>query len=161
VTGTDGGRTVRARGVVLVLAGALLTLASYRLFDWYDVPGQAADSTRSVTFSALGTSADQLTDAAFATAYFDWLAWVLLIALILIGVAANVRSGLTDPLRVAGFIVGLGGAASTYFALTTYFDSAGSAHNVFDNSSWGLWAALAGFLLGGVGAALGPGRAAR
>ena len=159
MTGTDDGRPVRVVGVVLVLAGALLVLASFRLLDWYDVPGQATDSTRSVTFSALKTSADQLTDSGLATAYFDWLAWVLLVALILVGVAATARTRLADPLRVAGFLVGLLGAASTYFALTSYFDAARSEHDILDNSSWGLWSVLLGFLLAGVGAALGPGPA--
>ena len=159
MTGTDDGRPVRVVGVALVLAGALLALASFRLLDWYDIPDRATDATRSVTFSALKTSADQLHGAGVAGAYFDWLGWVLLIALIVVGVGANVRSRLADPLRIIGFMLGLLGAASTFFALTRYFSATSSDHNIFYNSSWGLWAALTGFVIGGIGAVIGPGRA--
>ena len=158
MTESGDARAVRVLGVALVLAGALLALAAFRLLDWYDISGHAADSAGSVTFSSLKTSADQLGGAGVAIAYFDWLAWVLLIGLILVGVAANVRTRLTDPLRVAGFLIGLIGAAATYYALAQHFNATGSAHNVFYNSTWGVWAALVGFALGGVGAVLGPGR---
>jgi hypothetical protein len=149
---------VRLLGVALVLAGALLALASFRFLDWYAVPGQAADSAGSVTFSDLHDNADQLRGAGVSSAYFDWLSWVLLIALIVVGVAANVRTGLTDPLRVVGCFVGVLGVASTYYALAQHFDATGSSHNVFYNATWGVWAALIGFVAGAVGAVLGPGR---
>src|SRR4051794_16793179 len=81
----DAQRAIRPIGVVVVLVGALLVLGSFRLLDWYDIPNQGADATRSVTFSSLKTSADQLRGAGVAGAYFDWLGWVLLIALIVVG----------------------------------------------------------------------------
>jgi hypothetical protein len=155
----DTHRAIRPLGVAVVLAGALLVLASFRLLDWYDIPEQATDATRSVTFGSLKTSADQLHGASVTGAYFDWLGWVLLIALIVVGVGANVRSRLADPLRALGFVLGLLGAASTFFALTRYFSATNSDHNIFYNSSWGLWAALTGFVIGGIGAVIGPGRA--
>jgi len=85
--------------------------------------------------------------------------FAILLALIAVGVAANVRTRFTDPLRAGGFALGLLGAASTFFALARYFNATSSDHNIFYNASWGLWMALAGFVIGGVGAVIGPGRA--
>lgn len=160
MTGTDDARhAIGTLGVGLVLAGALLTLASFRLLDWYDTSGHGADSAGTVTFDKLKASADQLGGAGVSAAYFDWLAWVVLLALTVVGAAANVRTRLTDPLRVAGFALGVIGVASTYYALAQRFSATGSGHNVFFNATWGVWAALAGFALGAVGAVLGPRRA--
>jgi uncharacterized protein YjeT (DUF2065 family) len=155
-------RAVRLLGVLLVLAGAALVLASFRFLDWYEISTRnGADySPDNVTFSTLHSSADQLGGAGSATAYFGWLAWILLIAVILTGVAANLPLGPADPLRVAGFVLAVIGVAATYLAIAQLHDAQVAAgaqkHSVFHNSTWGLWAAFAGFLLAAAGAALGP-----
>jgi hypothetical protein len=146
-------------GAALVLLGAVLVLLSFRFLDWYDVPS-SADSSGNVTFSKLHSSADQLGGAGVATAYFDWLAWVLLLGVIVAGAAANVSTPVVDVLRVTAFLLGVAGAAATYYALAQHFDATGSAHSVLHNSTWGLWAALLGFLLAAAGGALGPRRTA-
>jgi hypothetical protein len=150
-------RAIGVRGIGLVLVGAGLVLLAIRFLHWYDVPA-GHDSSGDVTFSKLHASAEQLGGAGVATAYFGWLAWVLLIAGILVGVAANVPSPLCDPLRVAGFLAGIVGAAGTYYALAQHFNATGSHHNVLHNATWGVWAALLGYLLTAAGAALGPRR---
>jgi hypothetical protein len=161
-SGTDERRALGVPGVVLVLAGALLTLASFRLLDWYDAPARV-DRAPDITFSELRSSADQLGNASSATAYFDWLAWVALIALIVVGIAANLPLPFADVLRVAGFLLGVVGVAATYFAIAQLHNAQVAAgaeeHSVFYNSTWGLWFALAGFLISAAGAALGPRRA--
>lgn len=153
-------RSVRVTGVVLVLAGAVLVLVAFGLVDWYDVPAHnAADATDDITFGALHSTATQLGGTGLASAYFGWLAWLLLIGLILTGVAANLPFGATDPFRVAGFLFGVLGGTATYFAVAQLHNAQVSAgaekHSVFYNSTWGLWAALSGFLIGAVGAVLG------
>jgi hypothetical protein len=150
-------RTIGVAGVVLVLAGAVLILLSFRFLHWYDVPS-GHDSSGDVTFSKLHSSAAQLGGAGVATAYFAWLAWLLLLAGIALGVAANLPSAIADPLRVTGFVVGLVGAGGTLLALAQHFHAAGSDHGIFHNASWGVWAALAGYALIALGAALGPRR---
>lgn len=152
---------MRLSGVVLVLLGAVSVLVSFRFLDWYDVPTRhTADSTDHVTFSSLRSSADQLRDAGSARAYFDWLAWVLLIALIVAGVAANLPSGAADACRVAGFLIGLVGFAGTYLAMSQLHNAQVAAgaerHNLFYNATWGPLMAPLGFLVGAVGAVLGP-----
>jgi len=155
--GRSAGRTIGVTGVVLVLAGAALALLSFRVLHWYDVPS-GHDSSGDVTFGKLHASADQLGGAGLAAAYFGWLAWMLLLAGIVLGVGANLPSGLADPLRVTGFVVGLVGAGGTLLALRQHFHAAGSDHGIFHNASWGIWAALAGYALIAAGAALGPRR---
>lgn len=162
---TDGDRSVRTWGVAIVLAGALVALASFRLLDWYDTSARGADSAASSTFSDLRDNADQLSGAGTATAYFDWLAWVLLIALVCVGVGANLPVRPADLLRIVGSVLGVLGVAATYLAVAQLHDAqvaaGGEKHSALYNSTWGLWLALAGFACGAVGAVLGPRRAPR
>ncbi len=138
-TTQDGRRTLRLTAVVLVLLGAALVLVSFRFLDWYEVV-RRADSAGNVTFATLHSNADQLSGVGVATAYFDWLAWLLLILLIGVGIAANLSVPMTDALRVTGFLLGVVGAAATYFAIAQLHDAQVAAgaqkHSVFYNSIW-------------------------
>src|SRR4051794_40130907 len=109
-------RLIGLPGVVLVIAGGVLVLVAFRFLEWYDPPARA-DSAPRITFGELHSSADQLRGTGTATAYFDWLAWVLIIAMVGIGVAANLPNSATDVLRLVGFVVGIVGVAVTYFAV--------------------------------------------
>lgn len=149
-------RPVNYAGIALVLVGAALVLASRRYLDWYDFPNTTADSSGDATFSLLRTSVDQLGGAGVAIAYFDWLALTLLIAVIVAGWLANVAWPPATALRVLGFAFGFIGSAATYYALAQHANATGSSHNIFHNSTWGLWAAIGGFLFAALGAALGP-----
>ena len=153
-------RAVGVPGIVLVLLGAVLALLSFRFLHWYDVPA-GHDSSGDVTFSKLHTSADQLGGAGMAAAYFGWLAWLLLIAGIVLGVAANLPTPMSDALRVTGFLVGLLGVGGTFYALAQHFNATGSRNGILHNATWGTWAAAAGFALIAVGAVLGPRRTGR
>ena len=158
----DVSRRIGLPGVVLVIAGGVLVLVAFRFLDWYDPPARA-DSAPRITFSELHGSADQLSGTGTATAYFDWLAWVLIIAMIGVGVAANLTVSAADVLRLVGFVTGIVGVAVTYFAVAQLHNAqvaaGGERHNAFYNSTWGLWLVFAGFVLGAVGAGLGPRKA--
>jgi NAD/NADP transhydrogenase beta subunit len=158
-TTQDGRRSTRLTAIALVLAGAVLVLISFRFLDWYDVPHRP-DSTGDVTFARLHDNADQLSGVGTATAYFDWLAWVLLILLIGVGIAANLSAPMTDALRIVGFLLGVLGVAATYFAIAQLHNAqvaAGAQQgSVFHNSSWGMWAVFIGYLAAAAGAAIGP-----
>jgi uncharacterized membrane protein len=165
VAWTSDGRTLGLRGIALVLLGAVLLVAAFRFLDWYSVAQHVADRPGRITFGTLHGNADQLTGSGAATTYFDWLAWLLLVAVVLVGVAANLPLSFADPCRVVGFLLGLVGAAATYFAIAQLHDAQVAAgavkHNVFFNSTWGVWAAFVGFLLAALGAALGAGHTSR
>jgi hypothetical protein len=150
--------SIRVAGIVLVLVGAALTLAAIGGLTWYAVDDGADSAGAGFTFADLHTNADQL-GAPIAAAYFDWLAWVLLIGLVVVGIAANVSSPATNGLRVLGFLLGVIGVGGTYYALAQLFNAqraaGGSNHSVWPNSTLGVWCALIGYLLAGTGAGLG------
>lgn len=156
-------RAIGVPGALLVIAGGALVLIAFRFLEWYDSPARA-DSAPKITFSELHGSADQLAGAGAANAYFNWLAWLLLIALVLVGVAATMPIQFADALRVVGCVVGVIGVAATYFAVAQLHDAqvaaGGEQHNAFYNSTWGLWLTCAGFAAAAIGALLGPRRVA-
>jgi hypothetical protein len=160
----QAGRVLGVPGALLVIAGGVLLVVAFGLLDWYDAP-RTADAAPKITFGELHGSADQLGGAAAATAYFDWLAWVLLIALVGIGMGANLPVRPADALRVAGFALGAIGVAATYFAIVQLHNAqvaaGGGHHGAFHNATWGVWLTFTGFTLGALGAALGPRRAVR
>lgn len=160
MTSAERERAARVVGVALVLVGAVLALASFRFLDWYATAARGADSAGTSTFGDLQDNADQLTGAGAATAYFDWLAWVLLIALVCVGVAANLPIAAADILRIVGTVIGVAGLAATYVAVAQLHDAqeaaGGAHHNAFYNSTWGLWLTFLGFAVAAIGALLGP-----
>jgi hypothetical protein len=165
MTSVEGApRAIGVPGAVLVIAGGALVLVAFRFLAWYDSPARA-DAAPKITFSELHGSADQLSGAGAANAYFNWLAWLLLIALVLAGVAATMPIQPADALRVTGCVIGVAGVAATYFAVAQLHDAqvaaGGERHNAFYNSTWGLWLTFVGFAAGAVGALLGPRKGTR
>jgi hypothetical protein len=77
-----------------------------------------------------------------------------------VGLLANLPSSRADGLRMTGFILGIVGAAFTYYALSRYVqaltDRGASQGQALDHAQSGIWLALIGYLLAGVGAAIGP-----
>jgi hypothetical protein len=149
-------RSVNSTGIFLLVVGAVAVLLALRYLDWYDVTDTAADSSGNVRFASLHASADQLGGAGVATAYFGWLAWALLVAVLVVGGLANAPWPPADGLRVTGFLLGFLGVVATWYALAQHFNATGSTHNVFYHSTWGVWGALAGFAITALGAVLGP-----
>lgn len=149
------------QGLSLVLIGALLVLASFRLLNWYGI-SSVQDAASDTTFAALHSSVDQFGGARAAAIYFDWLSYAFLIATIALGVLANLTWRFTDLSRILGFVVGFTGVGATYYALLQYGDAQADAgavkHDPLYNGSWGLAAVLLGFILLAVGSVLGPRR---
>lgn len=156
---TSDSRPGGGRGVVLVVVGAALVALSIATLQWYRVDHGVDVAGTGFTFHNLQQNADQL-NAPIAAAYFNWLAFTLGAAVTVIGLLANVRLPANGPLRVLGFLCGVGGVVGTYYALAQLFyaqhAAGGSKHGVLHNATYGVWCALAGFALAGLGAALGP-----
>jgi hypothetical protein len=76
--------------------------------------------------------------------------------LIVVGVAANLPSPASGPLRALGGIVGAAGIAFTFLALD--FGAGTSYADTLKGARFGFYFALAGFLLAGIGALIGPQR---
>lgn len=144
---------------MLVVVGAALVVLSVATLQWYRV-NQGVDVAGSgFTFHDLQQNADQL-NAPVATAYFNWLAFTLGVAVTITGILANVPLPANGLLRVLGFLCGAGGVVGTYYALSQLFyaehAAGGSKHGVLDNATYGVWCAFAGFALAAIGALLGP-----
>ena len=148
---------VGVAGLAVAALGAVMCLLSFTVPPWYG--GGKSDSTGSVRFRDLHLLTTLLPDPpALTKAYFGWLAWALLIAVLVVAIAANLPSPAATPLRAAGSAVGLAGVASTYFALAALLRLQ-QGHGAFHHAQLGVWLALGGFLFAGLGAALGPTRA--
>jgi hypothetical protein len=146
-------------GIGLTLAGAALVLASIVGLTWYAVDRGADSAGSGFGYHELFHNVEQLGGLPIARAYFTWLAPVLLMAVTMLGIVANVVSPISDWLRFLGFLAGVAGAAATYYAVDQLFHAqrlAGGSGSVWHNSTFGLWAALAGFLLAAFGAYAGP-----
>ena len=160
-------RTPRTRhlgipGMLLVIWGGAVLLLSFTRLEWKRRP-QGGDVVQLIDFTALRRNLEHFPAAgrpSASVAYFDWLAWALLFALIVVGFAANVPWPAATALRLLGFVLGLVGAALTYYTLARYaqatHDLFGTSSHALDNSEDGTWFAIGGYLVAGVGAALGP-----
>jgi hypothetical protein len=135
-----------------VLLGGLAVLIAIISLDWYDVPGGSADTVPAVRFHTLADTADRLDLPWLVPAYFDWLAWILLIAVIIVGMLANTPIPPAQPLRILGLLIGAGGVVVTYYALDQLTKSA------LDRADAGVWCTLVGFAVAAVGAVIGPRR---
>jgi hypothetical protein len=168
----SGGRTGRVErevnpfAVLLLFPGAGLLAAARFGLRWYsvDVPrGGINVAGDSFTFTDLHQNAAAL-DATVSGWYFTWFGPTLAIAAVVLTAAANRPTRAADPLRVLAFLVAVLGLVATYYALAQLFNTqtaaGGSAHSVWHNSSYGLWAALAGFALLAVAGVIGPHRSA-
>jgi hypothetical protein len=145
-------------GMALMIAGAVLLLVSFTSVNWY-AGTTGADGVSDIGFNDLHQNLASFNAPGASTAYFGWIAWVLLIAAILVGLGANLPSRACDGLRVVGLAVGLAGAAWTYYALAQYIQALrdrGVDSGVFNHAQAGVWLALAGYLLAAAGAVIGP-----
>lgn len=148
-----GGTRIGYPGIALMIAGSVMLLAAFTVVNWY--PGsRGADSEADITFKKLHALAGSGGTPAISQMYFNWLCWALLILAIVVAMAANFPSVATESLRIFGFALGLTGAAITYLVLEQ--PHRGTTGSAFDHAQYGVWLALAGFLVIGLGAALGP-----
>jgi hypothetical protein len=143
-------------GIVAVLIGAVLVLISFSGLDWYAAPPPGPDvAPVGRSFAELHHNAEALGLGFLVDAYFIWLAWVVLIALIVVGTLASVAREHVDNYRVGGLTLGLFGAAITYYIVYKIHQSSQAGH-VFSHASTGIWFVLFGFVLAGAGSAVGP-----
>lgn len=156
--GLVAGRAGLLRATGVLLGAAMVWLALGRL-SWYDTRF-LTDEPDSYRFAELQTHADSHGpngQAAIPHAYFGWLAWNLLLAVLVLGLATAVARQPVRALRGAALVAGLAGTVLTYVAVAQLFDDVNyDGLTVFSHTRPGLWLALGGFLLAGVAAVIGP-----
>jgi hypothetical protein len=145
------GRTRRGFGVAGALAavvGGGMIAVSFTLLDWL-AGGHS-------TFRDLHRVVAHHGALTWPTAYFGWLAWVALGVAVVVAVLACLPTPLHVVLRPLGVLVALAGVAATLFAIEQL--PGGTWHRLYYNAIVGVWCAVAGFGLAGLGALMGPRR---
>lgn len=131
-------------GATLAGIGAILLIISFTAVDWLKFGG--------TSFSDLHDAASSPGAPAMSSVYFGWLAWTLAIVLVVVAIVASLPSPASSPLRALGGVLGAAGIVFTIFGLK----GDQSFGDTFSNARGGFYLALAGFLLAGIGALMGP-----
>jgi hypothetical protein len=142
-------RTFGVVGAILAIIGAAALVVAFTAVAWYSKSGT------DLKYSSFHDAVQLPGADAFAKLYFTWLGWALLAASVVIALLANAPTGAAGLLRILGLIIGIGSAVVTIFALKPGFNA---FSDVFKNTAVGLYLVLAGFVVTGIGAAIGPRR---
>lgn len=132
-------------GVSVAFGGGVLALLGTAV-NWYS-PG-------SVSLQDIVSILDLPGAKTLPKAYFGWALWVVLALTVICSMLGNVPGPLSTPGRIAGPLLGAGGAALVCASLSALIEG----HSIFDHADAGLWFVLAGFLVAGAAGAFGPRR---
>ncbi|HKC27532.1 MAG TPA: hypothetical protein VKB75_05935 [Jatrophihabitans sp.] len=164
-------RTFGAVGATLILLGGVACVLAFTALTWLrsnnivifdDLKFRKVHDLLNV----LHTRTPKYIDYGVSRPYFSWLAWVLLTAVVVIGLLAVLPTPFAGPLRALGLIVALGSIGLTFWAIDLVSFSGPLARQLGSNNPGytdylshagpGFWVAAAGFLVMGIGALLGP-----
>jgi hypothetical protein len=143
-------------GAAIAVVGAILLVVGFTAVNWYSGGGDSKVSNIRATIDVFGS--DSVTGS--AKVYFGWLGWALVIVAVLAAVGA-VTPTIGGPFRVVAIVVSVAGIIMTFLAieLTKSGIDLGVATGYSDylkHARLGFYFAVIGFLLTGVGAAVGP-----
>ncbi|MFN2518103.1 MAG: hypothetical protein ABR604_03515 [Jatrophihabitantaceae bacterium] len=147
-------------GAIIAALGAILVVVAFTAVDWFKTRN-SAHSHFSDIHRVLGR------ESAFAATpaklYFAWLGWVLLIVVVLVALLANLPSPAAPALRGLGVLFALAAIALTFLAVNLVKSGLhGPAYTTYlKDARLGFYLAVGGFLLAGIGAAIGPKRSRR
>lgn len=144
---------------LVTLLGAVAVILAFTSVNWF----KGATSSDPARFGNIRSLLDSsgASAATLAKAYFGWLGWTLLAVAVLTAILAAVPT-IGAAFRVIGPVVALGAVIVTFFAIQLLksgisADQALSSYGDYlKNARLGFYLALGGFVLIGVGAALGP-----
>lgn len=137
-------------GTVTAAVGAIFVVIAFTAVNW----GKSGGTKFGDISSALDEAGPQA--SGLADAYFGWLGWLLLVVTIVLCVAACAPSPASQALRAFGAIVAAISVAVTFFAIRLGVNDAYS--DDIKNVRIGFYFTVAGFLLMGIGALIGPRR---
>lgn len=142
--------TIGVVGIIIAVIGIAAVVVAFVALKW--IEGGAKFSDLHDLFSHPSPGGNGLSDA-----YFSWLAWALLVAVGLVALAANLPTPVSPALRVLGLVLGIGAAVVTLFAIKITSDGPGLGEYL-KHADPGFWVAMAGFVVAGIGAVIGPQR---
>lgn len=146
--GTEGNDEFGIVGMVFGLLGGVVLLVSFTALDWY--------KGTNISFSDVHDRLSGAGDSAkgFASAYFSWFAWTFLIIAVLAAVGSSFPSPALRAARVIGVVAAFTAAGLSFLAVQLT-DQPGYL-DYLKNARVGFYFAVIGFVLVGVGAAIGP-----
>lgn len=171
-------------GLVFALVGGVLGVLAFTVLPWLQQDDHSNDfqaKSSESTFGKLHTRLDDLqhymrlprvsdhVHLGVAPTYFSWLGWALLAVAFVLAVLAVAPLGRgVAVLRPAAAVVALAGLGLTFWtidlftydvSLARYFGARSASFGQYLGHGFlGFWAALAAFLLVGIGALVGPRR---
>lgn len=144
--GTAGDQAFGIASIVLTLLGGIVLVVSFTTLEWFK---------GSVTFGDISDAVDAGGSATgFGEAYFDWLAWTFFIVGLVAAIVASFPSPALRAVRAIGAVVGFAAAGLTFLAIDP--GDNGSYGDAIGDARIGFYFAVVGFLLIGIGAAIGP-----
>lgn len=150
--GTEGNERFGIAGMVFALLGAVLLVVCFTALDWFSVDAQGF--SRNFSFGEVGDLLDNGGGTGFATAYFHWFAWVFMVVAAAAAIGSSFPSPALRALRVVGVVAAFAAAGLSFLALQVT-DNRGYVE-WFKDARVGFYLAVLGFVLIGVGAAIGP-----
>jgi hypothetical protein len=146
-----GRRTFGSVGLAVTALGAIAVILAFTVFDWF------RDFGRNSHFGDLKKVVDAADSSGFgftpSKLYFDWLGWVLLVAAVVTAVLASLPIAASRVWQAVGLLVGLVGVAMTFVAIK--LGDRGGYSTYLKHTNVGFYVAAAGFLVLGIGAAIG------
>jgi hypothetical protein len=147
-------------GALIAAVGAVTVIVAFSALDWFTKNSITRGSNAHTHFSDIHQLLNVADTIAAGTAkvYFAWLGWALLVVVAAFALLANLPSPLTNAFRIVGAIAAAAAIAVTFAAIKLVDTSASAADysDFLKHASIGFYAAVAGFLLIGVGAVVGP-----
>ena len=145
-------------GAAIAAVGAILLIISFTALSWFSDFGGSSHVSDIHRILAESSSFA----GGVAKVYFGWLSWVLLVVVVVAALLANLPSPAATAFRILGPIVAAAAIALTFVAINLSGASAGPgapAYSEYLKHAWlGFYFAVAGFLLVGIGAIIGPRR---
>jgi hypothetical protein len=145
--------------VAVTVVGAALLVVAYTALNWYDGGGSSHVSDLHSNIDSAGA----FSYAAPAKIYFGWLGWVLVVVAIAAALVAALPV-IGRVFQIVAPVVAVVALAMTFLAIRLFTNDTGVGGppdgygDFLGHASIGFYLALGGFLLVGIGAAIGPSR---
>jgi hypothetical protein len=137
----------------VVTGGAVLVLLAFTVLDWLSFRGDSTFARIHARLNLAGPFATGLADA-----YFSWLGWTTFGVVLVVAVLAALVASIGRVLRPVALVLALAGVGLTFWSIKLMVAPIPKYADILSSQRLGFYAAVMGFLLMGIGAAIGPSR---
>lgn len=150
--GTEGNEQFGIASMVFSLLGAILLIVCLTALDWFSVDFDRGNL--SLTFGDIKDKLNADSLSGFASAYYGWFAWTFLLISVAAAIGASFPSPALRALRVIGVVAAFATAGLSFLAIQV--TTTRSYTDWFADARIGFYLAVVGYILIGIGAAIGP-----